>query len=48
MVDCSPSKYFGTHPGFYETGDAGYVDEEGYAYIMSRTDDVINVATDYE
>jgi propionyl-CoA synthetase len=34
-----------THfPGFYETGDAGYVDEDGYLYIMARTDDVINVA----
>ena len=31
-------------PGYYETGDAGHVDEDGYLYIMSRTDDVINVA----
>ena len=31
-------------PGFYETGDAGYLDEDGYLYIMSRTDDIINVA----
>ncbi|MDS9467423.1 propionyl-CoA synthetase [Paracoccus sp. MBLB3053] len=30
--------------GYYETGDAGYIDEDGYLYIMARTDDVINVA----
>jgi propionyl-CoA synthetase len=30
--------------GYYETGDAGYRDEDGYLYIMARTDDVINVA----
>ncbi|CAB1346014.1 unnamed protein product, partial [Coregonus sp. 'balchen'] len=30
--------------GFYDTMDAGYVDEEGFLYIMSRSDDVINVA----
>ncbi|MCQ0971681.1 propionyl-CoA synthetase [Paracoccus sp. TK19116] len=30
--------------GFYETGDAGYVDDDGYLFIMARTDDVINVA----
>ncbi|KPQ07716.1 MAG: propionyl-CoA synthetase [Rhodobacteraceae bacterium HLUCCA12] len=36
--------YLATFPGFYETGDAGYVDEDGYVYIMARTDDVINVA----
>ena len=38
-------KSYLTHfPGFYETGDAGFVDEDGYLYIMARTDDVINVA----
>ena len=37
-------KYLSTFPGFYETGDAGYRDEDGYLYIMARTDDVINVA----
>ncbi|QDL94161.1 propionyl-CoA synthetase (plasmid) [Paroceanicella profunda] len=36
--------YLSHFPGYYETGDAGYVDEEGYIYIMARTDDVINVA----
>ncbi|MDA9882263.1 propionyl-CoA synthetase [Alphaproteobacteria bacterium] len=36
--------YLTSFPGYYETGDAGYQDEEGYLYIMSRTDDVINVA----
>ncbi len=30
--------------GYYETADAGYIDEDGYLYIMSRTDDIINVA----
>ncbi|MFK5996698.1 MAG: propionyl-CoA synthetase [Rhodobacterales bacterium] len=38
------SSYLETFPGYYETGDAGYKDEDGYLYIMSRTDDVINVA----
>ncbi len=36
--------YLSHFPGFYETGDAGYVDEDGYVFIMARTDDVINVA----
>ena len=36
--------YLSTFSGYYETGDAGYQDEDGYLYIMSRTDDVINVA----
>jgi len=36
--------YLNHFPGYYETGDAGYVDEDGYLYIMARTDDVINVA----
>ncbi|MCL4186374.1 MAG: AMP-binding protein, partial [Rhodobacteraceae bacterium] len=36
--------YLAHFPGFYETGDAGYRDEDGYLYIMARTDDVINVA----
>ena len=37
-------KYLKTFPGYYESGDAGYSDEDGYLYIMARTDDVINVA----
>ncbi|MGY6535807.1 MAG: propionyl-CoA synthetase [Pararhodobacter sp.] len=36
--------YLATFPGHYETGDAGYIDDDGYVYIMARTDDVINVA----
>ncbi len=38
------SSYLSTFPGYYETGDAGMIDEDGYLYIMARTDDVINVA----
>ena len=36
--------YFSQYPGFYLTGDGGYRDEDGYVFIMGRTDDVINVA----
>ena len=36
--------YLTTFPGYYETGDAGIIDADGYLYIMARTDDVINVA----
>ncbi len=36
--------YLNHFPGYYETGDAGYIDADGYLYIMARTDDVINVA----
>lgn len=38
------SSYLNTFPGYYETGDAGTIDDDGYIYIMARTDDVINVA----
>ena len=38
------SSYLTTFPGYYETGDAGMIDEDGYLYIMARTDDVINIA----
>ena len=38
------ASYLNTFPGYYETGDAGIIDEDGYLYIMARTDDVINVA----
>jgi propionyl-CoA synthetase len=36
--------YLTDYPGYYKTADAGYQDEDGYLYIMSRTDDIINVA----
>ena len=36
--------YLSEFPGFFKTGDAGYMDEDGYVYVMSRTDDIINVA----
>ncbi len=36
--------YLRRHPGYYLTSDAGYKDEDGYVYIMSRIDDIINVA----
>jgi propionyl-CoA synthetase len=36
--------YMVQHPGYYHTGDAGYLDEDGYIFILNRTDDVINVA----
>mgnify|MGYP001829141254 CR=1 FL=1 len=36
--------YLTTFPGYYETGDAGFIDDDGYIHVMSRTDDVINVA----
>lgn len=38
------SSYLTTHPGYYLTGDAGFIDEDGYIHVMSRTDDIINVA----
>ena len=36
--------YMTEYPGYYETGDAGYMDEDGYLFVMARTDDIINVA----
>jgi len=36
--------YLSRHPGYYLTGDGGFVDEQGYVYVMGRVDDVINVA----
>jgi len=36
--------YLETFPGYYTTGDGGYIDEDGYIYVMGRVDDVINVA----
>ncbi len=36
--------YLEEFPGYYKTADAGYIDTDGYAFVMSRTDDIINVA----
>jgi propionyl-CoA synthetase len=36
--------YLTTYPGYYNTSDAGYLDEDGYVWVMGRTDDIINVA----
>jgi propionyl-CoA synthetase len=38
------ASYLAEFPGYYKTADAGYVDEDGYLFIMARTDDIINVA----
>ncbi|MEP7160289.1 MAG: propionyl-CoA synthetase [Dermatophilaceae bacterium] len=38
------SSYLEAYDGYYLTGDGGYIDEEGYIYVMGRTDDVLNVA----
>ena len=36
--------YMSNYPGYYQTYDAGHIDEDGYVWIMSRTDDIINTA----
>ncbi|BAO93148.1 propionyl-CoA synthetase [Caballeronia cordobensis] len=36
--------YLDAYPGYYQTGDAGFLDEDGYVHVMGRTDDIINVA----
>ncbi|MGO1118472.1 propionyl-CoA synthetase [Rhodovibrionaceae bacterium A322] len=36
--------YLAEFPGYYQTGDAGKIDEDGYVHVMARTDDIINVA----
>lgn len=36
--------YLQAYPGYYQTGDAGFIDENGYVHVMARTDDIINVA----
>ena len=38
------SSYLSAYPGYYLTGDGGYIDADGYIYVMGRTDDVLNVA----
>ena len=38
------NSYLTEFPGYYKTADAGYIDEDGYVFVMARTDDIINVA----
>ena len=38
------ASYMAEFPGYYKTADAGFIDEDGYAFVMARTDDIINVA----
>ncbi len=40
----SSRSYLTAFPGFYQTGDAGFIDNDGYIHVMTRTDDIINVA----
>ena len=42
--DAFVRSYLSTFPGFYQTGDAGLIDTDGYIHVMTRTDDIINVA----
>jgi propionyl-CoA synthetase len=36
--------YLSTYPGYYQTADAGFIDDDGYVFVMARTDDIINIA----
>ncbi len=38
------ASYLRAFPGYYQSGDAGFIDEDGYVFVMTRTDDIINVA----
>ncbi|MBM3598718.1 MAG: propionyl-CoA synthetase [Alphaproteobacteria bacterium] len=38
------NSYLAEFPGYYKTADAGFIDEDGYVFVMARTDDIINVA----
>ncbi len=42
--DRMKESYLAEFPGYYKTADAGYIDDDGYVYVMGRTDDIINVA----
>jgi propionyl-CoA synthetase len=42
--DLYRESYLNEFPGYYRTADAGYIDEDGYVYVMARTDDIINTA----
>jgi propionyl-CoA synthetase len=42
--DAYEQAYLSRYPGYYETADAGFVDQDGYVFVMARTDDIINVA----